>query len=127
MFLVECERNGGTGPPLSWKANGRRSESAIGRWYRSEYDVLKLTFAWQASGEKTERYRAVDEELRAEHTRRNRISFLTRRQKWEARMRVLMILGATLLVCVPPVCADEQHQHKLSAEEIGSIHFGTSC
>jgi tetratricopeptide (TPR) repeat protein len=42
-------------------------------------------------------------------------------------MRGLALLGAVLCGCVLPVQADEQHEHKLSAEEIGSIHFATSC
>jgi tetratricopeptide (TPR) repeat protein len=42
-------------------------------------------------------------------------------------MRAWIVIAAAVLLCAAEARADEQHQHKLSAEEIGSIHFATSC
>src|SRR5260221_3058415 len=42
-------------------------------------------------------------------------------------MRWMSGLCTPLLLSASLVCADEHHDHKLSAEELGSIHFATSC
>jgi len=42
-------------------------------------------------------------------------------------MRWMSGLCPALLLSASLVCADEHHDHKLSAEELGSIHFATSC
>ncbi|GAC1670440.1 MAG: hypothetical protein NVS9B2_16330 [Steroidobacteraceae bacterium] len=38
-----------------------------------------------------------------------------------------MAAGYALLLSASIACADEHHDHKLSAEELGTIHFATSC
>jgi pentatricopeptide repeat protein len=42
-------------------------------------------------------------------------------------MRAWIAISAAALFSASGTSADEQHQHKLSPEEIGSIHFATSC
>ena len=42
-------------------------------------------------------------------------------------MRLLAMMCAALLLGVSLARADEQHKHTLSAAEVGSIHFATSC
>ena len=42
-------------------------------------------------------------------------------------MRVVVSLLTFVAFCIPAACADEGHHHKLSEQEIGSVHFATSC
>jgi tetratricopeptide (TPR) repeat protein len=42
-------------------------------------------------------------------------------------MRVGITLLTFLVVCFPAVWSDEGHQHKLTEQEIGSVHFANSC
>jgi tetratricopeptide (TPR) repeat protein len=42
-------------------------------------------------------------------------------------MRRMFALCPAFLLVVSLACADEHHDHKLSAEELGSIRFSTSC
>jgi len=42
-------------------------------------------------------------------------------------MRSLLLGLLSLSLCVVGLFADEGHQHTLSAEEVGSVHFATSC
>src|SRR4030088_1313794 len=42
-------------------------------------------------------------------------------------MRWMYRLSPALLLFASLACADEHHDHKLSAEELGSIHFAISC
>src|SRR5712692_1835524 len=42
-------------------------------------------------------------------------------------MRRMFALSSVFFLSAALACADERHDHKLSAEELGSIHFSTSC
>src|SRR5712691_2056446 len=42
-------------------------------------------------------------------------------------MHRMFAMGSALFLFAALACADERHDHKLSAEELGSIHFSTSC
>jgi tetratricopeptide (TPR) repeat protein len=42
-------------------------------------------------------------------------------------MRRILALCPAFFLFASLACADEHHDHKLSAEELGSIHFSTSC
>src|SRR5260370_2882895 len=42
-------------------------------------------------------------------------------------MRRMFALSSAFFLFAARACADERHDHKLSAEELGSIHFSTSC
>src|ERR1700737_1885961 len=42
-------------------------------------------------------------------------------------MRRISALCPALFFVAALACADEHHDHKLSSEELGSIHFSTSC
>src|SRR5713226_7321441 len=42
-------------------------------------------------------------------------------------MRRMFALSSAFFLSAALACADERHDHKLSAEELGSIHFSTSC
>src|SRR5712664_4126138 len=42
-------------------------------------------------------------------------------------MRRMFALSSVFFLFAALACADERHDHKLSAEELGSIHFSTSC
>src|SRR5712692_10609782 len=42
-------------------------------------------------------------------------------------MRQLFALCPAFFLFASLACADEHHDHKLSVEELGSIHFSTSC
>src|SRR5260370_14548774 len=42
-------------------------------------------------------------------------------------MRRMFALCSAFFLFAAIACADERHDHKLSAEELGSIHFSTSC
>jgi hypothetical protein len=42
-------------------------------------------------------------------------------------MRLLMVVFFSLLVSLPPAWCDEGHHHSLTEEEVGSVHFATSC
>ncbi|HYL14167.1 MAG TPA: hypothetical protein VEV41_14085 [Terriglobales bacterium] len=42
-------------------------------------------------------------------------------------MRVGITLLTFLVFCFPTVWSDEGHQHKLTEQEIGSVHFANSC
>src|SRR6266481_1886796 len=50
----------------------------------------------------------------------------TRRRKL---MRVLVPVGflCAVLSCAPLARCDDEHHHALTAEEVGSVHFATSC
>src|ERR1700690_1737388 len=47
-----------------------------------------------------------------------------RRERW--LMRVLMVALSSLALLSPAWC-DEGHHHSLTEEEVGSVHFVTSC
>jgi tetratricopeptide (TPR) repeat protein len=42
-------------------------------------------------------------------------------------MRWLMVVLSSLAVCLSPAWCDEGHHHSLTEEEVGSVHFVTSC
>jgi tetratricopeptide (TPR) repeat protein len=42
-------------------------------------------------------------------------------------MRVLTGFLCAVLLCAPLVWSDDEHHHALTAEEVGSVHFVTSC
>src|SRR5216684_2587461 len=42
-------------------------------------------------------------------------------------MHRMFAMGSALFLFAALACADERHNHKLSADELGSIHFSTSC
>ncbi len=42
-------------------------------------------------------------------------------------MRRMFALSSAFFLFAALACADERHDHKLSAEELGSIHFSTPC
>ncbi|HEV3375090.1 MAG TPA: hypothetical protein VG051_05255 [Candidatus Acidoferrum sp.] len=42
-------------------------------------------------------------------------------------MRVLTILLSAVLLSAPLAWCDDEHHHALTAEEVGSVHFATSC
>src|SRR5713226_465750 len=42
-------------------------------------------------------------------------------------MRLLMVMVSSLAVSLSPAWCDEGHKHTLSEEEVGSVHFLTSC
>src|SRR6266478_2089709 len=42
-------------------------------------------------------------------------------------MRVLTIFLCASLFLAPVARSDDQHHHELTAEEVGSVHFATSC
>lgn len=42
-------------------------------------------------------------------------------------MRLLVIVLSSLAVSLSPAWCDEGHQHSLTDEEVGSVHFATSC
>ena len=42
-------------------------------------------------------------------------------------MRTAKVLGVTLILCAGLAWSDEGHHHALTEEEIGSVHFSTSC
>jgi tetratricopeptide (TPR) repeat protein len=42
-------------------------------------------------------------------------------------MRVLTSLLSAVLLCAPLAWCDDEHHHALTAEEVGSVHFATSC
>jgi tetratricopeptide (TPR) repeat protein len=42
-------------------------------------------------------------------------------------MRLLMIVLSSLALSLSPAWCDEGHQHSLTEEEVGSVHFVTSC
>src|SRR5260370_41851276 len=42
-------------------------------------------------------------------------------------MRRMFALSSAFFLSAALACADERHDHQLSAEELGSIHFSTSC
>lgn len=42
-------------------------------------------------------------------------------------MRIIIVLLAALVFSLPAVGSDESHHHELTEQEIGSVHFATSC
>src|SRR5689334_15497910 len=42
-------------------------------------------------------------------------------------MRWLSVILSGLFLCLSPAWSDEGHHHALTEEEVGSVHFTTSC
>jgi hypothetical protein len=42
-------------------------------------------------------------------------------------MRILMVVLFGSALSLSPAWCDEEHHHALTEEEVGSVHFGTSC